>query len=43
MAVELFFRAQVEVKVVVFNGCLMRISSRYGRGNGYKQGSHKQG
>lgn len=42
-AVKRLGQARVEVKGVLFNGQLQRVSSRYGYGYGYKYGSYKQG
>ena len=42
-AVKRLGHARVEVKGVLFNGQLMRITSRYGYGYGYKYGSDKPG
>lgn len=42
-AVKRLGQTRVEVKGVLFNGQLMRITSRYGYGYGYKYGSDKTG
>gem|GEM_PF-2920773 len=42
-AVKRLGQARVEVKGVLFNGQMMRITSRYGYGYGYKYGSDKPG
>lgn len=42
-AVKRLAQARVEVKGVLFNGQLQRVSGRYGYGYGYKYGSYKQG
>ena len=36
-------QARIEVKGVLFNGQLQRISNSYGYGYGYKYGGYKQG
>jgi tyrosine-protein kinase Etk/Wzc len=42
-AVKRLGQARIEVKGVLFNGQLMRISNRYGYGYGYKYSSNKPG
>lgn len=41
-AVKRLGQARVEVKGVLFNGQMQRVSSRYGYGYGYKYGSYRQ-